>query len=674
MTERVKDARPASPVPGESAFKRAEGVSLALDALLERAVGAKNNPLGQTGAIANMMFIIAAISGMLLLVWYRPSVHLAYDSVQAMSASPYGAGLIRSLHRYSSDACVFFFTLHALRYFVARRFFGARWWAWVTGVMLVLLIWFVGWIGYGLVWDERAQAVALNSAKMLDLVPVFSEPMTRSLLTDDVVSSLLFFVIFFAHMTVPLLIGAGLLLHITRVSRAKFLTDRPMTIWLVVSLVVISVLVPATSAGPAAMLDVSPGYEMDWWYLMPLVFADRMTGMGMWLVVGFSYLGVTIIPWIFAPRAMPVRKAAVNLNACNGCTHCAQDCPFDAIIMIPREDGRRFDLQPVIDLDRCVGCGICAGSCDSGAIGLDWLPTQVTRRGLDKWIVNSLEQEEPTNVAFVCGSSGAAEFEITPEGTSPQLPGYRVTAVPCAGWVQSKTVERAFRKGAENIVIVGCNSSDPHYREGIKWTDDRLSGVREPFVREKVVDMEHVHFVKFNRNQPQAVIDELSRIASTGESSQVTPEPKGKRLIFAGIGVAAVFSALLMIPALVTYTPPQRDSAELVLSIKRMGTESDICRPVTEAENAARPLHMRRDEICERTREDVHIEVFVDDELVHEKTYRPRGLTRDGPAVAIETVAIDEGDRRIRIVVTGETFLDERMEFEHGQRRVIVIE
>ena len=109
------------------------------------------------------------------------------------------------------------------------RVTGARWVAWVTGLALLGLLWVVGWLGYWLVWDQRAQQVALGSARLLDALPIFADPLGRSFLTDRSVNSLLFFVVFFVHMLLPLGMGVALWLHITRLSRPRFLPDRRMT-------------------------------------------------------------------------------------------------------------------------------------------------------------------------------------------------------------------------------------------------------------------------------------------------------------------------------------------------------------------------------------------------------------------------------------------------------------
>jgi quinol-cytochrome oxidoreductase complex cytochrome b subunit len=227
-------------VRGEGLLRVFDGLFIRLDAWIDGAVPEELNPLAQAGAIANTTFLVAVVSGIVLLVWYSSSVHLAFGSVRAMAASPWTAQLTRSVHRYSSDACMFFVTLHALKLFFQRRFGGTRWLAWITGAFLVATLWLVGWLGYWLVWDERARQVALGTARMLDVLPIFADPLSRSFLTDEDVGSLLFFIVFFVHMLIPLAIGVALWLHITRLSRPRFLTRRRLTLWVLGALAVAS--------------------------------------------------------------------------------------------------------------------------------------------------------------------------------------------------------------------------------------------------------------------------------------------------------------------------------------------------------------------------------------------------------------------------------------------------
>ncbi|MFU8805638.1 MAG: cytochrome b N-terminal domain-containing protein, partial [Bradymonadaceae bacterium] len=340
MSSNIQRSQANPPVRGERGLRLLDGLFLRLDRLVERVLPTHLNPFAQTGAIATTSFLIALVSGIVLLIWYRPSVHQAYATVELMSDYPWTAGWLRSLHRYSSDACIFFALIHAMKLFFGRRFTGARWLAWVTGIFLIFLLWLVGWLGYWLVWDLRSQQVAIGTAKLLDLVPIFSDPLSRTFLADSEVGSLFFFVVFFAHMLIPLAMALPLWLHISRVSRPRFITALPMSLWVVGATLVLSRLLPATSAAAADMAVQPADFTIDTWYLLPLLLTDRLSGGLLWAILFIGAIVVLTIPWWM--RRETVRKATVNPNQCNGCTQCAQDCPYGAIVIVHRDDGSRY--------------------------------------------------------------------------------------------------------------------------------------------------------------------------------------------------------------------------------------------------------------------------------------------------------------------------------------------
>lgn len=677
---KIQDAHPEKPVRGWRLFRPLEDLFLWADRGIRRLVPAEFNPLIQLGALANMSFLVALTSGILMLFWYVPSVHQAWESLDQMGSL---GQLVRSLHRYSSDATIFFVLVHALRMTVGGRFGGARWIAWVTGVALIIMLWFVGWLGYWLVWDVRAQTLALGTARVLEVLPIFTEPMSRSFLTDQSVSSGLFFMIFFFHMMLPLAMGVALWMHISRVSRARFLTSIRMSLWLIAALLVASLLHPATSAAQAEMAVMPEAFSADWWFLLPLMLTKRLSGgMLVALFLGSSIL-VLSAPWALARGK--VKKAVVDPTYCNGCSRCVADCPYDAIVMIPRADEHpRYEIQAEVNPDKCVGCGICAGSCNPGGIGLPQFPAQDERRRIDDWVDQMLRAEQDANIAFLCASSAAADFQPDQNGACEQLPGWRMLAVPCTGWVQPLTLERALRRGANTIMIVGCTPGDPHYREGLKWTEERLSGAREPKLRQDKVDATRIHFTDYNRTEKQRLIDYAADLARLGEAPPADDEVPGTlKKYLGGALVAALFAAPLLLLSDAPALLPRSDTPELVVSIKYRPDEVRECRPMSDAERASTPKHMqsRDGKICERNLPDARLSVLVDGEEVVQRTYPPRGLSKDGPSIGTETIPVEPGQHTIKARIghsaEPDAWTEEwegSIDFQPGRREVILYE
>jgi ferredoxin/coenzyme F420-reducing hydrogenase delta subunit len=675
---KIKDAHPEPPVRGEGVLRRLENMFLYADRAADKLVPPRLNPLAQTGAIANVSFIVALVTGVLLLFWYTPSVHQAWESLEQMG---WLGQFTRSLHRYSSDATMFFVIVHALRMFLARRFNGARWVPWVTGIALVAILWFIGWLGYWLVWDVRAQTLAVGTARVLEVLPIFTEPMSRTFLTDQGVSTGLFFMVFFFHMLIPLVMGIALWMHISRVSRAKFLTTRPMTLWLVGAMMVVSIVFPAVSADKAEMALQPEAFTADWWYLLPMMLTERLSGgVLIALALGTTALA-TAIPW-WMTRDTP-KKAVVDTNRCNGCARCVEDCPYDAIVMVPRADGHaRYEIQAEVDADKCVGCGICAGACNPGGIGLPQLPVQDKRKQLDGWIDEMLEHDERPFIAFLCSNSAAADFRVNSHGVCPDLPGYRVLPVPCAGWVQALTIERALRRGAQGILIAGCSKGEPPYREGIKWLDRRLEGEREPVLRRNKVDASGVRFVTYNRTEKQGLIDAAQSLRDDTLNEQSSPYSTAKKYL-GGLVLAAALAVPIVglsdAPSLV----PTATAPELIVSVKHRPDALKDCRELTEQEKTGTMRHMQAQDgtICERSRPDVRVGIWLDGEQVVDTVYEAHGLSSDGPGIGTEHIVVDAGEHQVTVRV-GNTaqpgqWSDEwtgELEFEGGRRRVVLFE
>lgn len=679
---------PAAEIRGAAWLRKLEFAGHALDRLIHRALPPTLNPFSQLGAMANTCFLIALVSGILLLCWYSPSVHQAWQSLETMRANSFLGSLTRSVHRYSSDACVLFILLHAARVFLARRFAGPRWLAWSTGLGLLALVWAIGWSGYWLVWDVGAQHAALGTAKFIDRLPLLTEPMSASFLTNESVPSLLFFVIFFTHMLGPLGVGLGLWIHLQRVNRARLLTGRPLTLWITGSLLLISLLAPATSGPAADMLVKVERFSLDWWYLWPLALTDRLSGGLLWLLFLGAGIVTTTIPWWLVrrraeakpePSVEPViapRIATVELSRCFGCTLCAKDCPFNAITMVSRGDGRKFAVQSSVDPDLCVSCGVCAGACDSDAINLPAFNSRDVGGTLNAWLERDVAAGQPSFAALLCAESAGGGLRLDAEGRCPDLPGYRVCRVPCVGWISSGLIERALQHGAAGVLIVGCAEGDPNCREGTKWLRQRLDGKREPAFDSRKADRSRVHFVQFDAARPGDLIASATALRNGQLPDMGTPPPVWRRWAGALILAAALGGVTLLVSQL-PYRTAHDSRPSLVVSFNHGGQR--ITQKSLSKEDAAKRLpHMRNQVNLTRERVPVRLRVTVDGVVIHERSYAAKGLSSDGPSLALERFPMLPGRHQVVVELadTPGSIWTQRwqseVEFVPGQDRVLL--
>jgi len=636
-------------VRGESLLRPLEKFWLWLDRLIERFLPSTLNPFGQLGAMANTSLIIALASGIALLIWYPPSVHQAYAALDKLRTDAWLGQWVRSLHRYSSDGCLFFILLHTARIVCQRRFSGARWLAWVAGILMLAVLWFIGWTGYWLVWDVRAQHAAIGTAQFLDRLPIFAEPLSRSFLTNESVPSLLFFLVFFAHMLLPLAIGIGLWIHLMRVSRARLLTGRAMTGWVISSLALLSALLPALSAAPAEMTVKVQRFTMDWWYLWPLELTSRLGGGALWAVFLFTSLATLTLPWWMAKcRQTPERTATVDLARCFGCTLCAKDCPFNAITMIPREDGKKFAIQSHVNTDLCVGCGVCVGACDSQAINLPVLESRAVEQSLDAWIDAAKARGKKPFIAYCCNESAASFLRLNADGTSLDLPGYRIERVPCIGWVSAVMLERPLQRGAEGILVIACSTTDPVARDGCQWFEQRLAGQRPPALDPKKAGTSRIRLVHLDRTRP----GELARIAEKFQANPITrtvPTLQQRAFpVLAALGLALGLGTATWIGSTLPYRSPYSPVPELVVSFNHHGNIA-APRQLSKKELESRQPQMRAQMNVTRERVPVRLRVQVDGQTVHDQSYQAKGLSKDGPSIAVVRLPITPGSHGVQV-------------------------
>lgn len=649
-----------------------------LERLVQRWLPHNLNPLNQFGAIANTCLMIAVVSGIALLFWYSPSVHQAHASLELLRTSFLGQ-LVRSIHRYSSDGCLFFVLLHAFRIVAQRRFTGARWLAWTTGAVLLGLLWFIGWTGYWLVWDVRGQHTALGTARFFDSLPIFTEPLSRSFLTDQSVPSLFFFLIFFAHMLTPLAMGVGLWMHLMRVNRARFLASTQMTLWIGASLVALSLLAPSFSAAPAQMTVKTAKFTIDWWYLWPLALTDRLGGGALWGIFSLGGLAFLSVPWTMARRRLNPPKAEVELPRCIGCSLCAKDCPFNAITMIPREDGRKFEVQSSVNPALCVSCGICTGACDSQAINLPVLNSRSVEKELQQWIQGQTAMGKPAFIAFCCGESAGSLLKANQTGVSDLLPGYRIQNVPCVGWVSAVMLERLLRNGASGILVVGCGHGDPVFREGMKWFDERLQGSREPKFDARKADPTRVLHVKFNRGEAASLAAAAAEFRVGSRRATAHPRPKLQG-VAVGVALALFLSFCVWSLSDLSYTPPHHPSPELIVSFNHAGA---ILEPkkLTREELEKRLPHMRAQVNVSRQRAAVRLRVTVDRAVVFLDSFAPRGLQNDGPSIAVARLPVTAGKHFVEVALADTADPDQwtktwsaEVEFKENENRVVLFD
>lgn len=271
--------------------------------LAERAAnavfGEKLNPLYHLGALSYFLFWVVVASGLYLYAFFDTSVTDAYLSVERLTHHQrWAGGILRSLHRYASDGMVLTMALHLLRHFAFDRHRGFRWFSWMSGVVLLWLVYAAGINGYMLPWDKLAQFAVTATAEWFDALPVFNGLLIRNFLGAGDVNDRFFSLLSFLHIGIPLGVLALLWVHTHRVPQAKTLPPRPLMAALGMAMVALSVAKPALSQGPADLAAIPLALDLDWFYLPTYALLYRWSPGALWMLVGGLTLAAALAPWL----------------------------------------------------------------------------------------------------------------------------------------------------------------------------------------------------------------------------------------------------------------------------------------------------------------------------------------------------------------------------------------
>ena len=195
---------------------------LYLEAWFNYSFGPEWNPLYHLGTLTFFFFWVVLVSGIYLFIFFDTSLGGAYASVEYLTHEQwYLGGVMRSLHRYASDAAIMTILLHMFREFALDRYRGFRWYSWVTGVPTLWFVITLGITGYWLVWDELGLYIAVLSSLLMDALPIVSGSMASNFLEGQLTDRFFTLMGFLHLLGQPVLLVFVLWIHVKRLSHVE---------------------------------------------------------------------------------------------------------------------------------------------------------------------------------------------------------------------------------------------------------------------------------------------------------------------------------------------------------------------------------------------------------------------------------------------------------------------
>jgi quinol-cytochrome oxidoreductase complex cytochrome b subunit len=195
------------------------GLTTIYNVTLDRKVP-KVNWFYTLGSASLFLFVMQAVTGIFLSIYYVPSPDSAYNSIQYIMNEVAFGWLIRGIHHWGATLMVLVVFLHMLRtfYFAAYKF--PREITWLTGVILLLATLGMGFTGYLLPWNQRSYWATTVGTEIAGTVPVVGDFILRVLRGGNDLSAVTLARFFAVHIwVIPAVIIALIGVHLYLVIR-----------------------------------------------------------------------------------------------------------------------------------------------------------------------------------------------------------------------------------------------------------------------------------------------------------------------------------------------------------------------------------------------------------------------------------------------------------------------
>jgi len=147
----------------------------ALEKALKKPVPEHVNWLFCFGGITFFCFIVQVVTGVLLLMHYRPTTAEAYASVVYITNNvPFG-WLMRGLHHWASTTMIIMVFLHMLRVYFYGAYKPPRDFNWIAGLFLLMVTLTFGFTGYLLPWNQISYWATTVGTEIPGAVPVVGD-------------------------------------------------------------------------------------------------------------------------------------------------------------------------------------------------------------------------------------------------------------------------------------------------------------------------------------------------------------------------------------------------------------------------------------------------------------------------------------------------------------------
>lgn len=188
--------------------------------LLDRKVPSGLTWAHTLGSATLAVFVVQALTGTALAMYYAPSPDHAYDSVRFVQTAVISGALVRGIHHWGASAMVVLVIAHMVRVFTMGAYKYPREANWMLGVVLFILVMAFGFTGYLLPWDQKAYWATQVGTNIAGTTPVIGQFLVKLLRGGSQLGAGTLTRFYAMHVLLfPMLIAGVILLHMVLVIR-----------------------------------------------------------------------------------------------------------------------------------------------------------------------------------------------------------------------------------------------------------------------------------------------------------------------------------------------------------------------------------------------------------------------------------------------------------------------
>ncbi|EQB63201.1 MAG: Cytochrome bc complex cytochrome b subunit [candidate division Zixibacteria bacterium RBG-1] len=172
------------------------------------------------GGMTLFLFTVQVVTGILLLLYYRPSAEQAFESVQFIMTEVKFGWLVRSIHSWSANLMIFTVFLHLFSVFFLKAYRKPRELTWISGAFLFFISLGFGFTGYLLPWNKLAYFATKVGTEIAGVIPLIGGFLLDFLRGGTEVSGATLTRFFAFHVAVlPMTVTLILVLHLYLVQK-----------------------------------------------------------------------------------------------------------------------------------------------------------------------------------------------------------------------------------------------------------------------------------------------------------------------------------------------------------------------------------------------------------------------------------------------------------------------